>query len=138
MGQQLCGGTESEVFRAFYFLHWAYLLAQVGWRTSTLTIHFIINILIFSIFLGTNHFISCIHGDWKTCTVYSPPATVVLILFLLFEVSISVDGPSHLSAHLYYIFRVFCSPFSHPLCLEPKCLQFGTMRLVLRHSKKKR
>jgi len=38
-----------------------------------------------SLFLGINHFISCIHGDWKTCTVYSPPATVVFILFLLFE-----------------------------------------------------
>jgi len=38
-----------------------------------------------SLFLGINHFINCIHGDWKTCTVYSPPATVVFILFLLFE-----------------------------------------------------
>merc|ERR1719154_111311 len=40
---------------------------------------------IHSLFLGFNHFINCIHGDWKTCTVYSPPATVVFILFLLFE-----------------------------------------------------
>ena len=39
-----------------------------------------------SLFLGINHFISCLHGDWKTCTAYSPPATVVFILFLLFEV----------------------------------------------------
>ena len=45
-----------------------------------------------SLFLGINHFINCIHGDWKTCTAYSPPATVVFILFLLFEVGI---GFSH-------------------------------------------
>lgn len=38
-----------------------------------------------SLFLGINHFINCIHGDWKTCPAYSPPATVVFILFLLFE-----------------------------------------------------
>ena len=60
----------------------------------------------FSLFLGVHHFITCIHGDWKNCTTYrwtlnnfktcqrnfrkpflfSPPATVVFILFLLFEV----------------------------------------------------
>ena len=45
---------------------------------------------LFSLFLGINHFISCIHGDWRTCTAYSPPATVVFILFLLFEVRFSV------------------------------------------------
>ena len=43
-----------------------------------------------SLFLGINHFITCIHGDWKTCTAYSPPATVVFILFLLFEVRLIV------------------------------------------------
>ena len=39
-----------------------------------------------SLFIGINHFITCIQADWKTCTAYSPPATVVFILFLLFEV----------------------------------------------------
>ena len=44
--------------------------------------------MLFSLFLGINHFINCIHGDWKTCPAYSPPATVVFILFLLFEVRV--------------------------------------------------
>jgi len=38
-----------------------------------------------SLFLGVNHIINCVHGDWKVCTDFSPPATVVFILFLLFE-----------------------------------------------------
>lgn len=27
----------------------------------------------------------CIRHEWKDCTTYSPPATVVLLLFLMFE-----------------------------------------------------
>ena len=88
-----------------------------------------------SLFLGINHFINCIHGDWKTCTVYSPPATVVFILFLLFEVSYYLVSLE--SFHLLN-FRVFCLLFLHRLCLELKYLQFGMMKLESRHSKKKR
>ena len=77
----------------------AYILVILFHKFSTLN---------FSLFLGVHHFITCIHGDWKNCTTYrwkwdnfkivqknwkshilfffSPPATVVFILFLLFEV----------------------------------------------------
>ncbi|XP_018325325.1 palmitoyltransferase ZDHHC3 isoform X2 [Agrilus planipennis] len=30
-------------------------------------------------------FLTCIRNEWKDCTTYSPPATVVLLLFLIFE-----------------------------------------------------
>ncbi|XP_013778352.1 palmitoyltransferase ZDHHC3-like [Limulus polyphemus] len=36
-------------------------------------------------FLAISQFITCINGDWKECSSYSPPVTVVLLLFLVFE-----------------------------------------------------
>ncbi|XP_076370520.1 palmitoyltransferase ZDHHC3-like isoform X2 [Tachypleus tridentatus] len=36
-------------------------------------------------FLAISHFITCINGDWKKCSSHSPPATVVLLLLLMFE-----------------------------------------------------
>ena len=30
-------------------------------------------------------FITCVHSEWKECSSYSPPATVILLLFLGFE-----------------------------------------------------
>lgn len=38
-----------------------------------------------ALFLAVNQFIICISREWKDCTNFSPPATVVFILFLLFE-----------------------------------------------------
>ncbi|CAH1367646.1 hypothetical protein MTP99_008921 [Tenebrio molitor] len=38
-----------------------------------------------SLFLAINQFLMCIRHEWKDCTTYSPPATVVLLLFLIFE-----------------------------------------------------
>jgi palmitoyltransferase len=35
--------------------------------------------------LGIHHFVSCIHSEWKECGVYTPPATVVFLIFLIFE-----------------------------------------------------
>ncbi|GAB6033582.1 Palmitoyltransferase zdhhc3 [Chamberlinius hualienensis] len=46
---------------------------------------YIASISLHSLFLGVNQFIICINREWKDCTVYSPPATVVFILFLIFE-----------------------------------------------------
>lgn len=42
-------------------------------------------ISIHALFLSVNHFIFCIRHEWKECSVYSPPATVVFLLFLVFE-----------------------------------------------------
>ena len=38
-----------------------------------------------SLFLAINQFLMCIRHEWKECTTYSPPATVVFLLFLIFE-----------------------------------------------------
>lgn len=38
-----------------------------------------------SLILVILQFISCIHSEWKECSSYSPPATVILLLFLGFE-----------------------------------------------------
>lgn len=38
-----------------------------------------------SLFLGVHHLFTCLQADWKKCSDFSPPATVVFILFLLFE-----------------------------------------------------
>ena len=40
---------------------------------------------IHSLVLVILQFISCVHSEWKECTSYSPPATVILLLFLGFE-----------------------------------------------------
>jgi palmitoyltransferase len=40
---------------------------------------------IHALILAVNHFVICIQHDWKECSVYAPPVTVVFIIFLLFE-----------------------------------------------------
>lgn len=42
-------------------------------------------ISVHSLFLCVNQFAMCIKHEWKECSNYSPPATVVLLLFLIFE-----------------------------------------------------
>lgn len=36
-------------------------------------------------FLTVNQFAQCIKHEWKECSTFSPPATVILLLFLTFE-----------------------------------------------------
>ncbi|KAF2356626.1 Palmitoyltransferase DHHC domain, partial [Trinorchestia longiramus] len=35
--------------------------------------------------LGGYHFVTCVGSEWRQCSSVSPPATVVLLLFLIFE-----------------------------------------------------
>lgn len=37
------------------------------------------------LFLGIYQFIICVRSEWRECSSFSPPATVVLLLFLIFE-----------------------------------------------------
>ncbi|XP_019871650.1 palmitoyltransferase ZDHHC3 [Aethina tumida] len=46
---------------------------------------YIATISLHSLFLAVNQFLTCIKHEWKECTTYSPPATVILLLFLVFE-----------------------------------------------------
>lgn len=57
-------------------------------ENNSITINFqfyIAAISVHSLFLSVNQFIMCIKHEWKECSAYSPPATVVLLLFLVFE-----------------------------------------------------
>jgi len=38
-----------------------------------------------ALFMAINHFIGCIGSDWKECPAFSPPATIIFLLFLMFE-----------------------------------------------------
>lgn len=38
-----------------------------------------------AMFLAVNQFAQCIKHEWKQCSSFSPPATVILLLFLTFE-----------------------------------------------------
>jgi palmitoyltransferase len=38
-----------------------------------------------ALYMSIHHFIVCMGDDWKNCTVYSPAATTVFLIFLLFE-----------------------------------------------------
>lgn len=40
---------------------------------------------IHGLFLGIYQFIICVKSEWHECSSFSPPATVVLLLFLIFE-----------------------------------------------------
>ncbi|XP_048254948.1 palmitoyltransferase ZDHHC3-like isoform X2 [Haliotis cracherodii] len=42
-------------------------------------------ISIHALYLAINHFISCLGSDWKGCSGLSPPATTILLIFLIFE-----------------------------------------------------
>lgn len=42
-------------------------------------------ISIHAMFLTVNQFAQCIKHEWKQCSSFSPPATVILLLFLTFE-----------------------------------------------------
>ncbi|XP_006817408.1 palmitoyltransferase ZDHHC3-like [Saccoglossus kowalevskii] len=42
-------------------------------------------ISIYGLFLGIWHFASCINSQWSSCSRYSPPATVILLIFMIFE-----------------------------------------------------
>ncbi|CAG7723602.1 unnamed protein product [Allacma fusca] len=46
---------------------------------------YIAMISIHALVLAINHFIICIQHDWKECSAYTPPATVVFLIFLIFE-----------------------------------------------------
>lgn len=35
--------------------------------------------------MAVNQFASCIKSEWRECSKFSPPATVILLLFLIFE-----------------------------------------------------
>lgn len=38
-----------------------------------------------ALFLAVNQFVTCVRREWKDCSTYSPPAMVMLLLFLIFE-----------------------------------------------------
>ena len=40
---------------------------------------------IHALFLAINHFLSCLGNEWHECRSFSPPATIVFLLFLIFE-----------------------------------------------------
>lgn len=46
---------------------------------------YIAMISIHAMFLTVNQFAQCIKHEWKICSTFSPPATVILLLFLTFE-----------------------------------------------------
>ena len=39
----------------------------------------------YALFLAISHFISCLGTEWQTCPAFTPPATIIFLLFLMFE-----------------------------------------------------
>nr|CAD7395015.1 unnamed protein product [Timema cristinae] len=58
------------------------MIQQMGFREGQF---YIAMISIHSLILSVNQLIMCTNHEWKDCSAYSPPATVVLLLFLVFE-----------------------------------------------------
>ncbi|KAH8390361.1 hypothetical protein KR200_012023 [Drosophila serrata] len=46
---------------------------------------YIASISVHTLFLVLTQFAECVKNDWRTCSPYSPPATIFLLLFLTFE-----------------------------------------------------
>ncbi|KAL1117145.1 hypothetical protein AAG570_004473 [Ranatra chinensis] len=42
-------------------------------------------ISVHALFLAGNQFFTCVKAEWKECSSFSPPATVILLVFLVFE-----------------------------------------------------
>ncbi|KAK3086406.1 hypothetical protein FSP39_017993 [Pinctada imbricata] len=38
-----------------------------------------------ALYMAVSHFITCVGKDWKICSGFSPPATTVFLIFLIFE-----------------------------------------------------
>ena len=60
----------------------------VGERNQKYFVLFTLYIALMSfhaLFMAGNHFIGCIGSDWKECPAFSPPATIIFLLFLMFE-----------------------------------------------------
>ena len=39
----------------------------------------------YALFLAISHFIGCLGTEWQSCPAYTPPATIIFLLFLMFE-----------------------------------------------------
>lgn len=46
---------------------------------------YIASISVHTLFLVMTQFAECVRSDWRTCSTYSPPTTIFLLLFLTFE-----------------------------------------------------
>lgn len=46
---------------------------------------YIATISVHSLILVVNQFLLCVRNEWRECSSYSPPATVVFLVFLVFE-----------------------------------------------------
>ena len=46
---------------------------------------YIASMSIHALFLAISRFVHCLGSEWKGCPAFSPPATIILLLFLIFE-----------------------------------------------------
>lgn len=87
MGEQLCGRRKPKVLCPFHGRRKT-LAVKYRKRENTFLVPFQLYIALMSIhalFLALSHFVSCLGTDWHGCPTYSPPATIVFLLFLIFE-----------------------------------------------------
>ena len=94
MGKQLCGREQPKVLCPIHgsalksSLIYELLWYQVSNIKPILMPSFQLYIAVMSfhsLFMAINHFISCLGSEWHTCPAFSPPATIILLLFLMFE-----------------------------------------------------
>lgn len=38
-----------------------------------------------ALFMAISHFVHCLGSEWHSCPAFSPPATIIFLLFLVFE-----------------------------------------------------
>uniref|UniRef100_A0A1L8DYE1 Palmitoyltransferase n=1 Tax=Nyssomyia neivai TaxID=330878 RepID=A0A1L8DYE1_9DIPT len=68
--------------------HCPWVNSCIGENNQKFFVLFTLYIAIISahaIFLTVNQFAHCIRTEWRNCSTYSPPATVIFLLFLTFE-----------------------------------------------------
>lgn len=88
-----------KTFLSYFFYHWLdfrclswffspWINNCVGERNQKFFVLFCCYIALISVhalFMSVNQFAMCIKHEWKECSTFSPPATVILLLFLTFE-----------------------------------------------------
>lgn len=81
----MCRRKQSKIFRSVYSKLLTCTSVTLFLQKHIIFQLYIATISAHALFLTVNQFAHCIKHEWRNCSTYSPPATVILLLFLIFE-----------------------------------------------------
>ncbi|KAH8396598.1 hypothetical protein KR215_001143 [Drosophila sulfurigaster] len=79
-----CVGENNQKYFVLFTVRTMILFVYIYLMDYSLQFY-IASISVHTLFLVLSQFAECVRNDWRTCSPYSPPATIFLLLFLTFE-----------------------------------------------------